>query len=166
MKVIQQENELKAKGVPQGAPALKVATSRFGELAIPEDKVINFVHGIPGFERLKRYVLLDHDSDGVFKWLQALDDPDVAFLMTDPRPYKPDYTVPTRKNDMAELGFDAKAEEPLIIYVMVCVAKDEKGSKTVSINLKGPILFNSSKMRGLQCIIDNEKYQANHVISL
>ena len=163
MKVIQRNKE--AKGVPQGAPSLKLATSRFGELTVPEDKIINFAHGIPGFEGLKRYVLLDHDSDGVFKWLQSLDDPDVAFLMTDPKPYKPGYNVPTRKNDMADLGFDTDSDEPLVVYAMVCVSQDEKGRKTVSINLKGPILFNASKMRGVQCIIDNEDYHSNYVIS-
>ncbi len=165
MKVIQQNNETKVKGVPQGGPSIKLVTSRFGELAVPEDKVISFTHGIPGFEKLKRYVLLDHDSDGVFKWLQSLDDPDVAFLMTDPKPYKPDYIVPTRKNDMTDLGFDVKDTEPLVTYVMVCVAQDENGVKTVSLNLKGPILLNAAKMRGMQCIIDNEKYQSNYVIS-
>ncbi len=165
MKVIQQNKEAKTKGVPQGAPAIKLTTSRFGELAVPEDKVINFTHGIPGFEKLKRYVLLDHDSDGIFKWLQSLDDPDVAFLMTDPKPYKPDYSVPTRKSDMTDLGFDVEGEEPLVTYVMVCVAQDEKGNKTVSLNMKGPILFNAAKMRGLQCIIDNDKYQSSYTIS-
>jgi flagellar assembly factor FliW len=165
MKVIQRNKEAGAKGVPQGGPSIKLATSRFGEIAVPEDKIINFAHGIPGFEKLKRYVLLDHDSDGVFKWLQSLDDPGVAFLMTDPKPYRPDYNVPTRKNDMTDLGFDTDSDEPLVVYVMVCVSQDEKGRKTVSINLKGPVLFNASKMRGVQCIIDKEDYHSNHVIS-
>lgn len=70
------------------APVVNFNTSRFGKFSVSENKIIHFVRGIPGFEKLRRFVLLDHNSEGSLKWLQSIDDPDVAFLLTTPSIYK------------------------------------------------------------------------------
>ncbi len=143
------------------APAIAFDTSRFGRIEVAQDRVINFVQGIPGFERLRRFILIDHDQEGVFKWLQSIDDPAVAFLLTDPTAFKPGYTVPLRKGEMEGLG--AEGAEGLITLVMVCVSQD---AKQVSINLKGPVVFNADNMRALQCVIDRSDYPANFPVNI
>lgn len=141
------------------ASVVNFNTSRFGPLSVPEDKVINFVQGIPGFEKLRRFILIDHSNEGSLKWLQSMDDPDVAFLLTVPGLYKPDYTVPLKKNDIEGLG--AKDTGSLVTLVMVSVSKEDR---QLSLNLKGPVIFNSSNMKAMQCIIDKEDYQSRYVI--
>lgn len=134
-------------------------TTRFGMLSITEEKVIHFVQGLPGFRTLRRFILLDHDQDGTFKWLQSMEDPNVAFLITNPALYRPDYTVPLRKPEIESLGVrDASA---LVSFVMVCVSR---GTNELSLNLKGPVVFNSENMRAIQCIIDREDYPSHYVI--
>jgi len=133
---------------------IRFHTSRFGPLKVASEKVINFPDGIPGFEGLKRYILIDHDENGLFKWLQAVDNPDVAFLLTDPFFFKPDYsihldvswpsTIKGRDNDM------------VVVTVMVCVHHGEEPYLTL--NLKAPVLFNPAEMSGKQIIIDREDY--------
>lgn len=142
-------------------PSIGFDTSRFGRLEVTEDRVISFVQGMPGFERLKRFILIDHDKEGVFKWLQAVDDPAVAFLLTDPTPYRPGYTVPLRKGETQGLG--AESAEGLITLVMVCVSQD---SRQVSLNLKGPVVFNADNMRALQCVIDRDDYPSNFPVKI
>ncbi len=144
-------------------PLINLDTTRFGAISIAEDRIINFVQGIPGFERLKRYILLDHDPKGLFKWLQSVDDPGVAFLMTDPIPYKPGYSVPMRKSDIKGLG--AEDADGFVVLVMVCVSQQNGDDRKVSLNLKGPVLFNASSMRAVQCIIDRDDYQSDYVIN-
>lgn len=134
-------------------------SSRFGSLSVTEDRIIYFVHGIPGFERLKRYILIDHDAEGLFKWLQAVDDPRVAFLLTNPNIYKPDYSVPLKKSEIEGLGISD--EKAVVTMVMVSVSKEDK---SISLNLKGPVLFNSANMRATQCIIDRDEYLSNYKI--
>jgi flagellar assembly factor FliW len=143
---------------------IKLNTTRFGDISIAPDKIINFVHGIPGFEKLRRYILIDHDAKGLFKWLQSVDEPAVAFLMTDPIPYKPGYSVPMRKSDIK--GLDAEDAEGIVVLVMVCVSQENGDDRKVSLNLKGPVLFNASNMLAIQCIIDRDDYQSNYVINL
>lgn len=138
-------------------PVVNFITSRFGPLSITEDKIIYFTQGIPGFERLKRFILIDHDADGVFKWLQAIDDPLVAFLLTDPSSHCPGFFAPLRKSDIERLGLNNAGD--LVTLVMVCVTGTQ-----VSLNLKGPVLFNASNMRAMQCIIDRDDVPSHFVI--
>jgi len=137
-------------------------STRFGEISVAPDKVISFSRGLPGFSALRRFILLDHDSEGLFKWLQSIDDPGVAFLLTNPGVYKQGYTVPLKKSEIDELGISD--ENDVVTLVMVCVSQGEK--KQVSLNLKGPVVFNSGNMKALQSIIDRDDYPSNFVIQL
>jgi len=112
---------------------IKLETSRFGEIEVTEDKVILFNHGIPGFEGSKRYILIDHDDGGMFKWLQAVDDPQVAFLMTDPCLFKQDYKVSISRPELKSL--DAEDLSTIVTLVTVCV---EPENNLMALNLKGP----------------------------
>ena len=133
-------------------------TIRFGALSVPEDKIICFVQGLPGFKDMKRFIMIDHDAEGLFKWLQSADNPAVAFLMTDPNAYRPGYTVPLKKSEAECLG--VKDARNLVAMVMVCVSRDNE----ISLNLKGPVLFNSENMSAIQCIIDRDDYPSHFVI--
>ena len=134
---------------------------RFGPITVEQDKVINFVRGIPGFEGLKRYILIDHDAEGRFKWLQSIDDPETAFLLTDPNLFRPGYAVPLKKGYAEPIGLGD--ESPMAVLVMVTVFSEDK---KVSLNLKGPLVFNPSNMSAMQCIVDKEDYPARFYISL
>ncbi len=140
---------------------IKLDTSRFGEIEVTEDKVIFFDHGIPGFERSKRYILIDHDDGGMFKWLQAVDDPQVAFLMTDPCLFKQDYKVSISRPELKSLN--AEDLSTIVTLVTVCVEPD---NNLMALNLKGPIVFNSSNMTGKQLIVDKEDYSCRFEVSL
>src|SRR5512137_1981349 len=120
-------------------------TSRFGKLEVAEDKVIKFPAGLLGFSHVKRYVLLDYEDTPV-KWLQALDDPDVAFIVMEPTLLVQDYTI-SLDTAMRE-ALQLETEEDLAVLTIVRV---EAG--TVVANLKGPLLFNSRLKIGLQAVL-------------
>ncbi|HME41967.1 MAG TPA: flagellar assembly protein FliW [Syntrophorhabdales bacterium] len=125
---------------------IQFETSRFGKLEVAEDKVIQFPAGLLGFPRVKRYVLLDYE-DTPIKWLQAIDDPDVAFIVMEPRMLVQDYTISLDATTRQALLLDA--EEDLAILAIVRV---EKGQ--VLANLKGPLLFNSRLKIGIQAVLE------------
>ncbi len=145
--------------LPQRAQELvRFDTMRFGALSVSEDKIIRFVQGLPGFKDLKRFIMIDHDAEGLFKWLQSVDNPAVAFLMTDPNAYRPGYTVPLKKLEAECLG--VRDARNIVAMVMVCVSRDNE----ISLNLKGPVLFNSENLSAIQCIIDRDDYPSHFVI--
>src|SRR3989338_5346640 len=47
----------------KGDYRVKLFTSRFGEIDIEEDKLINFTQGLLGFPDVKRYIVLDHPNN-------------------------------------------------------------------------------------------------------
>lgn len=57
---------------------IKINTTKFGELEIDKNSIFNFVCPIIGFNDLKQYAIIDHKPDSPFKWLQSIEDMDLA----------------------------------------------------------------------------------------
>jgi flagellar assembly factor FliW len=121
-------------------------TSRFGNLEVAEDKVINFPAGLLGFPHIKRYVLLDYE-DTPIKWLQAIDEPDVAFIVMEPTLLVQDYAI--NLDVTMRQSLELETEEDLAVLAIVRV---EEGK--VLANLRGPLLFNSRLKIGLQAVLE------------
>ena len=72
---------------------MKVETTRFGTVKVPEEKVISMSHGMLGFADKKRFCIIQHKEESPLFWYQSLDDPALAFVITNPWLFKPDYEV-------------------------------------------------------------------------
>ncbi len=121
-------------------------TARFGKLEVAEDKVISFPAGLLGFPNIKRYVLLDYEDTPV-KWLQAVDDPGVAFIVMEPTLLVEDYAITL--DEVMRQTLQLETEEDLAVLAIVRV---EKGKLLA--NFKGPLLFNSRIKIGLQAVLE------------
>lgn len=125
---------------------VRFETTRFGTLEVDDNAVIDFPYGLLGFPHLKRYILIDYE-DTPIKWLQALDDPEVAFIVMDPCLLVPEYSVATD----AKIGETLQLQEADDIAALMIV-RVEQGE--VIPNLKGPLLFNTRLKLGLQCVLE------------
>lgn len=67
------------KHVPGGGATTQVVTSRFGLLEIDPELALTFPDGLIGFENCRRYIVVRHQDNSAFRWLQSLDEPAVAF---------------------------------------------------------------------------------------
>lgn len=61
---------------------LDVVTLRFGTLTVPAEAVVHFPEGLPGFDGLRHFVLIDVRPD--LAWLQSMEHPALAFLLVRP----------------------------------------------------------------------------------
>ena len=138
---------------------VKVVTSRFGEIEIDESEVIELPHGLIGFPELKKYILLDHEKDSPFKWLQSLDDGSIAFVLINPLLFKPDYTVEVTESEVGDL--DLKSEEDAVISVIITMPSNPQN---MTANLKAPLVFNLRNRRGKQIILNASDYITRHNI--
>jgi flagellar assembly factor FliW len=138
---------------------LKVKTTRFSDIEVKEEDVIELPSGLVGFPDLKRYVLLDHDKDSPFKWLQSLDDGAVAFVLINPLLFKADYTVEVSEAEVTELALDN--EEDAIISVIITMPSNPQN---MTANLKAPLIFNLKNRLGRQIILNNSDYTTRHNI--
>jgi flagellar assembly factor FliW len=138
---------------------LKVQTSRFGDIEVDDLDVISLPEGLIGFPELIRYVLLDHDTDSPFKWLQSVDDGAMAFVVISPLTFRPDYTVEVTEEEIESLALENA--EDAVISVIVTIPMDPK---KMSANLKAPLVFNLKNRLGKQVIVKDSQYQTKHFI--
>ncbi|MDI6729355.1 MAG: flagellar assembly protein FliW [Thermodesulfovibrionales bacterium] len=128
---------------------MKINTTRFGEIEIEENKIINFPLGIPGFANLKRYILLDYKDP--IKWLHAVDDPDIAFIVTEPFGLFPDYSL-TIEDDVEQFLEITDVAETIVLVIL------NVADNSLNANLKAPIIVNISKLKATQIILEDERY--------
>lgn len=125
---------------------VKFETTRFGTLEVDSNRIIYFPDGILGFPSIKRYILMDY-KDTPLKWLQAIDHPDIAFIVMDPTISSTSYSI--KLDDTIRQYLQLENDEDLAVLVIVRVEGDN-----VIANLQGPILMNASLMRGVQVVLD------------
>lgn len=126
---------------------IQVTTSRFGVLEAENEKIINFADGLVGLSNMKRFILIDH-RDTPLKWLQSLDDPDIAFIVASPDIIVEGYSIDLDKAVKQHLQLDN--DDDLVVLVTMRVQGED-----VVANFQGPLLINSRTMRGVQIVLDN-----------
>jgi len=136
---------------------MEVRTTRFGTVSINEDRVLTLPKGMLGFGSCTRFCLLEPADDACFFWLQSLDDPALAFVVTDPNFFVPEYSVPIRPEQMAELGIPQLADAQVFVIV-------NKVDNTLTGNLQGPLVINTLTRTGEQFVLAEKKWTTRHVL--
>ena len=72
--------------------SVTLQSTRFGEVEIPDEAVIDFPLGLIGLGG-SRYTLLARSDDAAFVWLHSLDDPALALPLTNPWRFFDSYEV-------------------------------------------------------------------------
>ena len=138
---------------------MNLKTKHFGEIEIDESKIIDFAEGLPGFESYKKFALFSEetasggDTGGLFWWLQAVDNGDIAFVLMDALLVKPDYDPKVDVKELASLG--EFVPEDLLVYNITIIPDD---ISQLSVNLRAPIIINSATKKGRQVLVNNEDY--------
>ena len=129
-------------------PTLTVDSTRFGTLEIDPAERIGFPAGLIGLGG-REFVLIDHDAESSFRWLQSLEDPALALPVTNPWAFFADYEVELSDDDTERVGEAADIE----VWVTIRTGTD---LSDFSANLRAPIVIANG--RGFQVI--NEATEA------
>jgi len=129
-----------------------IHSTRFGDIECTEEKIVRFPLGIIGFPASTRYLILDHDRDVPFKWLQSLDQEELAFVIVDPVWFKPDYRVTIALDEVIELG--PVDESDLVLFVILTIPSDDPSRMTA--NLRGPVVVNAEAWMAKQLILRDD----------
>jgi flagellar assembly factor FliW len=136
---------------------MDVRTTRFGTVTIAEDRVITFPKGLLGFTGHTRFCLLEPAEDACFFWLQSIDDPALAFVVTDPSFFVKDYSVPVRPEQMADLSIATLEDAQVFVIV-------NKIDQTLTANLQGPLVINTLKRVAEQLVLAEKRWTTRHAI--
>lgn len=127
--------------------------TRFGEVEYDPDNTISFPEGLVGFGGLREFIVMPNEKKGPLFWIQSVEDPHVAFVLTDPTNFFLDYRVVPDQGECQKLGIDAPGQSHALAVVTV------HPDRQVTLNLQAPVLFAPATRRALQVILDNSPYQ-------
>ncbi|MEE1010004.1 MAG: flagellar assembly protein FliW [Agathobacter sp.] len=132
---------------------MKANTRIFGEIDIDDSKIINMEKGMIGFPDLKKFALIYNEEreKTVIKWLQSMDDGDIAFPVMEPQLVKADYRPSISEDVLEPLG--SLDEENTFVLVTVTVPKE---IEKMTCNLQAPIVINTSTNKAAQMIVEDD----------
>ena len=137
----------------------KIDSTRFGEIEFDDEKVITMPQGIIGFGDRKRFILLQPDEeDAVFFWLHSTDDPELAFVVTDPCNFIPDYRVRLTEEEREFLKLRDESE----LSLMVIVTIPEGDPTGISANMLAPVVLHYPSSRAWQLVLEDVDYKIRH----
>lgn len=139
---------------------MTLQTKNFGTIEFEDSKTIIFEEGIPGFNELKKYIIIeDEEEDSPFVYLQSIEDGTVSFIMVNPFILKPDYTVDIKDQYISTLG-GGNIEQFSIFVIATVVDKFE----LATVNLLAPIIIQNDTRKGMQVILEKTDYTTRHRI--
>jgi len=135
---------------------LKIKTTRFGTIDIEEEKMIKMPFSILGFPDKKKFIILQHQENSPFFWYQSVDDPGLAFVITDPFLFIPDYKIDLEVT-LKEMSWNGDGNSrDLNLFIIVNIPRGMPHEMTG--NFIGPILVNDKVYQAVQIVLPNSPY--------
>jgi len=137
---------------------VKIDTTRFGEIEVDDNEVFHLPEGLIGFPDLKQMILLEHSPGSPFRWLQSLDDGEMAFVVVDPLMIVSDYPI-----DELRAALAVKDKKPKEIGVAV-ITTVPPAPHPITVNLLAPVGLDPETRTGVQIILNSNDYTTRHIL--
>ena len=129
-------------------------------LKIQDKNIINFDYGLPGFEDLKKFTIVDIEDYNPFLLLHSVEDYNIAMIILNAGQLdiESDLNIPEEKlkelkNEEGEVG----------VFLIIKVIDNEKN---LTANTKAPVVINFKNRKGRQIILDNENLSMDYPITV
>lgn len=134
-----------------------IETTRFGNVEVDDSRILNFAAGLLGFSSHRRFALLQPDDEGVFYWLQSVEVPDLAFVVTDPALWVDEYKANIRREQMTALSMESIDDAQVLTIV-------NKRDDVLTVNLQGPLVINIANCTAIQLVLAEKRWTTRHEI--
>ncbi len=128
---------------------MEFASTRFGRISVEPDRIISFPEGLPGFERLREFVLLYPEETRPLFWLQSVEEGGIALPLIQTFEIIADYSIDIYEGELQTL--QTNTPEDLMVMSVVVIPQDVR---QMTANLAAPILVNSKCNIGKQIVVD------------
>ena len=124
------------------------------ETVLQKREKICFSEGLPAFENIREFVLVANSDEAPFLWLQAVNDPNLAFITIDPFLVFPAYRPDIPAEDVEEL----KITSPDDVFITCIVNIKHATTQGATANLVSPVVINWKEGIGKQIILANYQH--------
>jgi len=128
---------------------MRITTTRFGCIDVEASDLIRFPSGMPGLEDCREWALLADASNDALGWLQSTNRGDVALAVVSPRRFVPDYQVRIPRSELSPLAISDMRQAQVVVVVGT-------NGKSLTLNLKAPIVINLETRTGRQVVASGE----------
>lgn len=132
---------------------MKLQTKYLGDVQIETSQIIHFHSGLPGFIEETEFALLDLPGNPVFQALQSTKTKDLAFIVTNPYHFYMDYEFTLDDPIVESLAIKSKRDVAVLTIVTL-----KSPFEASTINLKAPIIINSTRQQAKQYILNMADY--------
>ncbi len=116
---------------------MNIESTRFGQLNVSETDMINFPQGLYGFPDEKSFVLISHQIDSPFAFLQSASEPNLFFLLLETLKISKEYEFELNDQTVTELSLSLD-NAPQIFNIVTNTGKVDD----MTVNLLAPIVIN------------------------
>lgn len=136
--------------------------TRFGEVKLRKDRLIEFPQGLFGFRECTQFGLtrLPNVDESPILLMQCVNAPEVAFLVADPKVLG----LKIEDDDANEAVSESKFNKDDTQLLSILTLYDNGDSYYLTANLKAPLLIDSSNRTGMQYILSSKDYTTQHKI--
>jgi len=146
----------------QAAP-IAVVSQALGPVQVEPSRALRLLEPLAGFPGCLGYALIPHGRDaaepGAIQWLQALDAPYHAFIVTEPWSVFPDYAPELPDADAERLELAGQEDARLLVILTVTGAP-----ATITANLRAPIVVNAAARTAKQVVLLGDAYHTRHEV--
>ena len=135
-----------------------INTAKFGELSVDKNNIFEFVSPIIGFNGLKKYTIVDYKPDSPFKWLQSMEDMELAFPVTLCSFFGIDYKFDIPDDEAEKLEIE-NADDVFVCNIANIPSSNPQGA---TINMLAPVVINLQNKKAMQVILKNTNFEVRH----
>ena len=139
-------------------------TKHFGTVTYQTGSIVEFPHGLPGFEEQRQFLALNYEDTKPLVFLQSLADAGLCFITMPVRCIDADYRLQMSPEDVAQLGF-APEYQPAIgpdVVCLIVISIEESGPTA---NLLAPVVLNIRTLKAVQAIAPESAYSHRHPLT-
>lgn len=136
---------------------MNLNTKYHGCIEYEEKDVIYFEKGIPGFERLKKFIVFPVEDNEVFSVFHSIEKEDMGIIVTSPFNIEKEYEIQLEKEQIKSLKLQDE-KDTLVLNTVTLSSDIDK----ITANLRAPIVINIKEKIGEQIIINSDKYSIKH----
>jgi flagellar assembly factor FliW len=138
-------------------------TRYFGPLTYDERTVLEFPHGLPGFEQEHAFVAISQAQTQPLVYLQSLTTPTLCFVTLPIQLIDSDYQLELSDEDAATIGL-ATAPAAKIGSTVLCLSVLSIRESGVTANLMAPLVMSLATRRTVQAISASGRYSHQHLV--
>ena len=142
----------------QETDILTIETKKFGTVDVNKNAIFNFVSPIIGFNEHKNYTIIDYKPDSPFKWLQSMEDMDLAFPVTLCSFFNIDYQFDIPDEEAQKLDI----QNPDDVFVCNIANIPMSNPQGATINMLAPIVINIKIKIAMQLVLKNTDFEVRY----